>query len=118
MNNNIGIVLKSATRSRFPKLFPGVTWEWYIIEDPFKKVKPLPQKDQDQEEELSQASLAGYGAREVTKREALEYIEDNGLVLAMKTKDGEIYDLPGSPFQKEYHLDTKEKKEKIEKIWG
>ena len=105
--------MKSATRSRFPKLFPGISWEYYIIENPFRKVRALP----TDEETPVKETITNYGSRQVTRREAMQYIEDNGLVLAHKTKDGEIYDLPGQPFRDMFHIETKKQRDEIEKIW-
>lgn len=110
---NIGIVMKSATRSRFPSIFPGIYWEWHIIENPFGKIKNIPSPDTPERE-----TITFFEAWEVTRQEAKEYINENGLVLAYKTKDGEIYDLPGCPFQKKYHLETKRDFEAIDRIWG
>ena len=105
--------MKSAVRSKFPKLFPGITWEWFIIENPFGKVKALPVDEDAPVKE----TITKYGAREVTRREAMAYIEENGLVSALKTKDGEIWDAPGNDFQERYHLATKKDYQEIDKIW-
>lgn len=105
--------MKSATRSAFPKLFPGVSYEWYIIKNPFQNIKPMLSPDTPVRE------VKGvYGSREVSKEDAFEYIEENGLVLTMKNKDGEIYDTPDGCFRERFRLDTKTKMENLEKIWG
>ena len=108
----MSIVMRAALRSRFPQLFPGVTWEWFIIDNPFKKVKSLSSDEEDEK-----TVPAFFGAREVTRREALEFIEENHLVSVLKTKDGEIWDTPDRDFQKDFPIDTKEKLEKVGRYW-
>lgn len=38
----------------------------------------------------------------ISEKRARELIEDNGLVLAFKSKDGEVYDTPSKDFLKTY----------------
>ena len=108
----MAIVMKSAVRSRFPDLFPGVNWEWFIIENPFRRIKILPGPDTQLRE-----TITDFGAREVERRDALEYIKSHDLVLVYKTKDGEIYDLPDEPFKREFSLSTEARKEAFKRFW-
>ena len=112
MDEDIGIVMKSAVRSRFPNLFPGIYWEWFIIKDPFGKVKMLPGPDTPERE-----TITNFGSRQVTRREAMDYINENELSLVYKTQDGEIYDLPDKPFKGKFPLNTKNKIWVINSIW-
>ena len=104
------IVMRAALRSVFPQLLPGVTWQYFIIENPFKPIKGIPAPGTIEKE-----TTIGYGSREVSRKTALEYIEDNGLEYVLKTKDGEIYDKPWRPFKDMYSARGRERE--IERIW-
>ena len=104
--------MKSAVRSRFQSLFPGVVWEWFIIKDPFRKVKMLPGPDTQEKE-----TITNFGSRQVTRQDAKDYIRDNGLELVYKTPNGEIYDLPDRPFKSKFPINTKNKMWLIDHIW-
>jgi len=105
--------MRAAVRSRFPKLFPGVSWEYFIIENPYKRVRHLPSEDTVFKEDLTNAC----GAREVTKKEAMEYVEEHGLVPCYETKDGIIWDTPGRDFQREFKMDSKPKRDRLTQFW-
>ena len=108
----MAIVMKSAVRSRFPELFPGVFWEWYIIENPFARVKSIPSSDTQERE-----TKTDFGSWEVTRKDAMKYIEEHSLVLVHKTRDGEIYDAPDGEFRKEFALNTPARKAAFNRFW-
>jgi len=105
--------MKCALRSRFPNLFPGVTWEYFIIENPFGKVRPIVIDDVE-----NRPAKANYGAWEVTRQEARKYIEEHGLVEKHQTKDGIIWDEPGeSKFREAFKLTSKTRVKALEDKW-
>lgn len=82
----MGIVLKASVQER---ITGTIFWEWFIIENLEEKV-------------------------EVTKEEALDYIERNGLVVAYETREGKVWDTPDGEFQRR----NKGKfNGKIERLW-
>ena len=111
MEEEVGIVMRSATRSRFPALFPGVVWEYFIIWNPYGRVRWLPY-DEDKKTQTV------YGAIEITRQEAKEYIRKHGLTLAYSTKDGDVYDSPKSQFKTRFKIHTKKQADTIERLWG
>lgn len=92
------MVMKSVVRSRLnPTEIGG--YEWWAITNP----------------------LTSQGSKEVTRERAREIIRANGLVCVEKSVDGEIYDTQDRAFQKEWKgkvLDTKDHREKFDKIWN
>ena len=104
--------MRSALRARFPSLLPGVTWEYFIIENPFLPYRAL-SSSEIPETELKQ----NYGGRQVTRQEAREYVKENGLKLVYKTEDGEIYDHPEHPVRDEFRLFSLAKVKRVEEVW-
>lgn len=92
------IVMRSAVRSKLTPREIGA-WEWWIINNP----------------------LTPEGRKLVKRDRAISYIKDNGLVLALNTLDGAIYDTPGRDFQRAWKgrtLDTIAKRTAFDKIWN
>ncbi len=104
--------MKTAVRSAFPTLLPGVMWRYFIINNPFARVREL-----CPDEDPYMKSKPIRGAKEVTKKEALAYIKENGLVLALDTEDGRIWDTPEGSFKNTYHIDSKAKMASINGNW-
>lgn len=104
--------MRAIVRSRFPQLFPGVVWEYFIIENPYARMREIVT------EEVAKRDVDCYfGARQVTRREAMDYVEEHGLVPALETKDGTIWDTPDREFQRMFPMNTKEKRQDLEKYW-
>ena len=92
------MVMKSVVRSKLnPREVGG--YEWWIITNP----------------------LTSQGSKKVERVKAKDAIRENGLVLIEKSRDGEIYDTPDRAFQRKWKgrvVDTKEHREKFDKIWN
>ena len=75
----VGIVMMSRTVS---KIDGASGWEWHIVTD------PLGQVDKD--------------IRSVSRREAMDFIRDNGLVEALDTPEGTVWDSPDRSFLRRF----------------
>ena len=70
-----GIVVKGRFR---PVFTDGIGWDYFIVED----------------------IRSYFGFRKVSQSEAEDYIEGHGLVPALETEDGIVWDVPGGAFRK------------------
>ena len=105
--------MKAAVRSKFKQLFPGVVWEYFIIENPYARVRSIVLED------VAKREVDCYfGSRQVTRQEAREFIEENDLVIAYETEDGIIWDSRDKAFQSEFKIDSRLKRDSIDSFWN
>lgn len=78
-----GIVMRSRVVSRVDG---SEGWEWRIVTNP--------------------CGYYGRDVREVSRTEAWDYIRDNGLVEALETSDGTVWDSPDKSFLVRYRGDV------------
>lgn len=88
----MSIVLKAYTGVKLERIFGMRGTEWMIVNHPFER--PI----------------------KVSKKEALEYIRLNNLILCSRNEDGDVYDTPKQAFRKKYkgYGSDEKKKKKID----
>lgn len=112
MKDEVGMVMKCALRSRYQDVLPGTAWEYFIIIDPYRRVRSF-----NELESVAARHEGSYGAYQVTKKEAYEYIKEHGLVSAYKTPDGEIWDTFFHDGWSKHQMKSKAQSDAIDRYW-